>query len=271
MSKWSRGGDGEPSPRLRRFAHRARRLSISGLGVGIGLGLWQLAGQRNPVLLATPGRSLEALVQKTEDGSLPAALSSSGRLLGIGLAFAIVGGVWFGLLLSRVRFLRASTEWLVFALQAVPLVALAPIILSAFGFGLPSKVLVVFLTAVFPIIINTAEGARRVPVALVEVAHTYRSGEWRLWTDLLLPHTVPYAMTGVRQGIAMAFVGTLVAEFFLSATGVGGLLLSASAQFDSATVLGLTVLVSVLAVLLMGCGRAVERHFERWRPVTQES
>jgi len=266
-----RGGGHEPSPRFRKAAERARGLGISAIGIGIGLGLWQIAGQRNPVLLATPGRSLEALLQKTKDGSLPAALLSSGRLLGTGLAFAIVGGVWFGLLLSRVRFLRDSTEWLVFALQAVPLVALAPIILSAFGFGFPAKVLVVFLTSVFPIIINTAEGARRVPVALLEVARTYRSSEWRLWKDLLLPHTVPYAMTGVRQGIAMAFVGTLVAEFFLSATGVGGLLLSAGAQFDSATVLGLTLLVSVLAVLLMGCGRAVERHFERWRPVTQAS
>ncbi|MFD3519934.1 ABC transporter permease [Streptomyces sp. NPDC058653] len=240
-------------------------LAISAAGLLVGLGLWQWAGRRDPVLFATPGRSLSALATLTEDGTLPSALLSSGRLLVVGLALAIVGGVGFGLLLSRARLLRSSTDWLLFALQSVPIVALAPLILSAFGFGLPAKTLVVFLTAVFPIAVNTAEGAHRVPATLLEVARTFRSSEWRIWKDVLLPHTVPYAMTGVRQGIAMAFVGTLAAEFFLNASGVGGLLLAASTRFDSATVLGLTLLVSVLAVALMGCGRAVEGYFARWR------
>ncbi|MEW1791995.1 MULTISPECIES: ABC transporter permease [Streptomyces] len=262
-----------PSPvnARRRTAALRRRLiplAISTLGLLAGLGLWQWAGQRDPVLFATPGRSLSALATLTEDGTLPSALLSSGRLLVVGLALAIVAGVGFGLLLSRARLLRSSTDWLLFALQSVPIVALAPLILSAFGFGLPAKTLVVFLTAVFPIAVNTAEGAHRVPATLLEVARTFRSSEWRIWKDVLLPHTVPYAMTGVRQGIAMAFVGTLAAEFFLNASGVGGLLLAASTRFDSATVLGLTLLVSVLAVALMGCGRAVEGYFARWREAT---
>ncbi|MEV8414697.1 ABC transporter permease [Streptomyces niveus] len=262
-----------PSPvNARRLTAALRRrlipLAISTLGLLAGLGLWQWAGQRDPVLFATPGRSLSALATLTEDGTLPSALLSSGRLLVVGLALAIVAGVGFGLLLSRARLLRGSTDWLLFALQSVPIVALAPLILSAFGFGLPAKTLVVFLTAVFPIAVNTAEGAHRVPATLLEVARTFRSSEWRIWKDVLLPHTVPYAMTGVRQGIAMAFVGTLAAEFFLNASGVGGLLLAASTRFDSATVLGLTLLVSVLAVALMGCGRAVEGYFARWREAT---
>lgn len=255
------------APRGRRVVRRLTPLAISAAGLLVGLGLWQWAGQRDPVLFATPGRSLSALATLTEDGTLPSALLSSGRLLVVGLALAIVAGVGFGLLLSRARLLRSSTDWLLFALQSVPIVALAPLILSAFGFGLPAKTLVVFLTAVFPIAVNTAEGAHRVPTTLLEVARTFRSSEWRIWKDVLLPHTVPYAMTGVRQGIAMAFVGTLAAEFFLNASGVGGLLLAASTQFDSATVLGLTLLVSVLAVALMGCGRAVEGYFARWREV----
>ncbi len=244
---------------------RLRSVGMPVIGLLIGLGLWQVAGQRDPVLLATPARSFQALESMTLDGSLPSALLSSGKLLVVGLALAIVGGVTFGILLARAQDLRDSTEWLLFALQSVPIVALAPLILAAFGFGLPAKSLVVFLSAVFPIVINTAEGARRVPTTLLEVARTFRSSEWRVWSDILLPHTVPYAMTGVRQGIAMAFVGTLVAEFFLNASGIGGLLISASTQFDSASVLGLTVLVSVLAVALMACGRALERHFARWR------
>ncbi|WP_330175948.1 ABC transporter permease [Streptomyces sp. NBC_01498] len=262
------GAAGPAGPRRpRRLARRLVPFAVSAAGLLVGLGVWQWAGQRDPVLFATPGRSFSSLATMTEDGTLPSALLSSGRLLVVGLALAIVAGVGFGLLLSRARLLRSSTDWLLFALQSVPIVALAPLILSAFGFGLPAKTLVVFLTAVFPITVNTAEGAHRVPATLLEVARTYRSSEWRIWKDVLLPHTVPYAMTGVRQGIAMAFVGTLAAEFFLNASGVGGLLLAASTRFDSATVLGLTLLVSVLAVALMGCGRAVEGYFARWREV----
>ncbi|WP_329101922.1 ABC transporter permease [Micromonospora sp. NBC_01699] len=255
--------------RTPRWGRRLLPAAVSAAGLLLGLGVWQILGQRDPVLFATPGRSAAALLVLTEDNSLPSALLSSGTLLVIGLALAIVAGVGFGLLLSRAKLLRTSTDWLIFAAQSVPIVALAPIILSAFGFGLPAKTLVVFLTAVFPIVVNTAEGAHRVSATLLEVARTYRSNEWHLWKDLLLPHTVPYAMTGVRQGIAMAFVGTLAAEFFLNASGVGGLLLAASTNFDSAAVLGLTVLVSVLAVGLMSLGRAVERYFARWRAVEE--
>ncbi|WP_051760502.1 ABC transporter permease [Herbidospora cretacea] len=249
---------------------RPRGLLVSLAGLALGLIAWQVAGQRDPVLLATPVRSVEALAAMVSDGTLPAALLDTGLLFVAGLAAAIVGGVGYGLVLSRSRALRGSTGWLVFAFQSVPIVALAPLILAAFGFGFGAKTLVVFLSAVFPILINTAEGAKHAPRTLLEVARVHRSGEWPLWRDVLIPHTLPYAMSGIRQGIAMAFVGTFIAEFFLQATGIGGLLLSASARFDSATVLGLTVLVSVLAALLMGLGRRLERAFAPWREGSAE-
>ncbi len=242
------------------------RAALTGLvGLVAGVAIWQIVGQRDPVLFATPGRSLDAVNATISDGSLPSALRASGTVFGLGLVAAAAVGFGYGLLVARSPALRSSTEWLVYAMQSVPIVALAPLILSTLGFGLLAKSIVVFLTAVFPILINTAEGARRAPATLLDVAHVYRSSEWRLWHDVLIPHTVPYAMTGLRQGIAMALVGTLVAEFFLNASGIGGLLLTASANFDSATVLGLTLVVSALAVTLMALGRLLERRIAPWR------
>ncbi|GAA4197332.1 ABC transporter permease [Streptosporangium oxazolinicum] len=249
---------------------RLKGVAISLIGLLAGLLAWQVLGQRDPVLLATPVRSFESLAAMTRDGTLPGALADTGVLFLAGLAAAVVGGVGYGLVLSRSRRLRTSTQWLVFAVQSVPIVALAPLILAAFGFGFWAKVLVVFLSAVFPVLINTAEGARHTPVTLLEVARVHRSGEWALWRDVLLPHAMPYAMSGIRQGIAMAFVGTFIAEFFLEATGIGGLLLGASSRFDSATVLGLTVLVSVLAAMLMALGQVLERAFAPWREGSTE-
>ncbi len=238
---------------------------LGAVGLGIGLVVWQIAGSAEPVLLSTPGRAWNAFIELVVSGKLFTALGESGVIFLIGLAIAIVVGVGYGILVTRARLLREGTQWLVYALQAVPMVAVAPIVLIVMGFGVGAKSFVVFASAVFPILINTMEGARHAPPELLDTAHIFRSSERRIWRDLLIPHTVPYAMTGIRQGIAMAFVGTLVAEFFLNATGIGGLMLSASSRFDISTVLALTVLSAVIAVSLMGLGRLLESRFSSWR------
>ena len=94
--------------------------------------------------------------------------------------------------------------------------ALIPFILSMMGFGFAPKVLVVFLFAVFPVLYNTVEGARSIKPEMIEVAQSFRSNEWALWREVMLPYTLPYTMTGVRQAIGRALVGMIAAEFFLS-------------------------------------------------------
>ena len=96
------------------------------------------------------------------------------------------------------------------------MVALIPFILSMMGFGFAPKVLVVFLFAVFPVLYNTVEGARSIKPEMIEVAQSFRSSEWALWREVMLPYTLPYTMTGVRQAIGRALVGMIAAEFFLS-------------------------------------------------------
>lgn len=235
------------------------------IGIGLGLTVWQVAGLAEPVLLSTPFQSWEAFISLVMSGQLLSALADSAIIFLLGLGFAIFFGVGYGILVTRIGILRDGTQWLVYALQAVPIVAVAPIILIVIGFGVGAKSFIVFAAAVFPILINTIEGAKSVPPALLDVAHIFRSSESALWTHLLFPHTVPYAMTGIRQGIANAFVGTLVAEFFLNASGIGGLMLSASSRFDTSTVLALTVFTASVAVALMGLGRFVEDFFSSWR------
>ena len=81
---------------------------------------------------------------------------------------------------------------------------------------------------------NTVEGARSIKPELIEVAKSYRSSEWALWREVMLPYTLPYMMTGVRQAIGRALVGMIAAEFFLSSTGLGQLIMGASQDFDTA-------------------------------------
>ena len=145
------------------------------------------------------------------------------------------------------------------------MVALIPFILSMMGFGFAPKVLVVFLFAVFPVLYNTVEGARSIKPEMIEVAKSFRSSEWALWREVMLPYTLPYTMTGVRQAIGRALVGMIAAEFFLSSTGLGQLIMGASQDFDTAGVFASILVIGLIGVGLMRLGLKIEQHFARWR------
>ena len=145
------------------------------------------------------------------------------------------------------------------------MVALIPFILSLMGFGFAPKVLVVFLFAVFPVLYNTVEGARSIKPEMIEVARSFRSSEWALWREVMLPYTLPYTMTGVRQAIGRALVGMIAAEFFLSPPGLGQLIMGASQNFDTGGVFASIFIIGLIGVGLMRLGLAIEQHFARWR------
>jgi NitT/TauT family transport system permease protein len=182
-----------------------------------------------------------------------------------GFVLALVVGAPLGLLLARVRVLRIGIEPYIMTLYATPMVALIPFILSLMGFGFAPKVLVVFLFAVFPVLYNTVEGARSIKPELIEVARSFRSSESALWLEVMLPYTLPYIMTGVRQAIGRALVGMVAAEFFLSSTGLGQLIMGASQNFDTGGVFASIFVIGMIGVGLMRIGLKIEQHFARWR------
>ena len=112
------------------------------ISLAVGLVVWEVLGRSQPILLDTPGHALTSLVDLTRDGTLPQALGESGLLYVIGLATATVFGVGYGLLLARAKLLKESTEWLMYVLQAVPIVGVTPFILAGLGFGVGAKSLV---------------------------------------------------------------------------------------------------------------------------------
>jgi ABC-type nitrate/sulfonate/bicarbonate transport system permease component len=144
---------------------------------------------------------------------------------------------------------------------------LIPFILSIAGLDFGAKVLVVFLFCFFPILYNTVEGARSIKPELIEVARSFRSGEWAIWRDIMIPGTFPYAMTGIRQAIGRGLVGMVAAEFFLSASGIGQLIMTSARNFDTAALFGTVLIISLLGAALTGLGRALENRFTRWRTV----
>jgi ABC-type nitrate/sulfonate/bicarbonate transport system permease component len=245
---------------------RLRPPLVSFAGLAAGAALWELVGRHTQRVSFAPfSATISALWGMLRSGELPHALESSLQLFGAGLGIAIVVGFVLGLLMARIRTLRIGLEPYVAMLYATPMVALIPFILAIFGFAFRAKLIVVVLFGVWPILINTLEGARSVNVELLEVARSYRSSEPKLWWHVIVPYTLPYTMTGIRQGIARSLVGMLASEFLLAASGLGNLILVYTQRFDTSHVLAAVLTITLLATMLMAIGRAVENYFARWK------
>jgi NitT/TauT family transport system permease protein len=231
-----------------------------------GMALWEVIGrQSSPAFMVPLSVTLLRLWQLLASGQLVAQFLNSAMLFITGVTLAILVGMPAGMLLARVRNLRVAVEPYIMILYATPMVALIPFILSMMGFGFAPKVLVVFLFAVFPVLYNTIEGARSIKPELIEVAHSYRSTEWALWREVMVPYTLPFTMTGVRQAIGRGLVGMIAAEFFLSSTGLGQLIMTASQDFDTAGVFAIILIIGLIGVGLMRFGLHIEKRFARWR------
>ena len=243
-----------------------RRHAPFWLSIAAGIAIWEIAGRSTSQAFMVPfSVTIKALWQLMLTGEFIRQFADSSELFLTGFILALIVGMPTGMLLARVRVLRIGVEPYIMTLYATPMVALIPFILSMMGFGFAPKVLVVFLFAVFPVIYNTVEGARSIKPELIEVAHSFRSTEWALWRDVMVPYTLPYAMTGVRQAIGRALVGMIAAEFFLSSTGLGQLIMTASQNFDTAGVFASVLVIALIGVALMRAGLAIEQHFARWR------
>jgi ABC-type nitrate/sulfonate/bicarbonate transport system permease component len=278
---------------------RVTRFGPLVLSLSIGLVIWEIAGwqfspaRMSPVLgsdvppvaavagwiaslvsgggaaaLEHPGM-VPRLAEFIRQGAFFDALGQSLALFGTGFAIALAIGLPLGLLMARLRLVRVALESYILALYATPMAAMIPFVLAIFGFQFWPKVIVVVLFSVFPVLYNTLEGARSLKPEMIEVARSFRSSELRLWLDVLLPYTVPFALTGVRQAIGRALVGMVASEILLANTGLGGWLMDSSRSFDMAGVLGAIIVTTTLGIVLMKSVRRIEVSFAAWRGVAR--
>jgi len=242
------------------------------LGLLLGGIAWEIFGlSSNPAFMAPligntdhPGAA-PRLIANFSDEEFVESLIGSSQLFATGFAIALLTAIPFGILLARITWLRVALETYVLMLYVTPMVALIPFVLAMMGFDFWPKVLVVVLFSFFPILYNTLEGARSVKPELLEVAHSFRSNEISVWFDILIPYTLPYALTGIRQATGRALVGMIAAEFFLSTSGLGKEIMISSRTFDMAGVLATIILITIIGVVLMRLAQVLELHFAAWR------
>jgi ABC-type nitrate/sulfonate/bicarbonate transport system permease component len=144
------------------------------------------------------------------------------------------------------------------------MVALVPVLVLWFGFGTWAKIVIVFLFAIFPVLINTTRGVKEADPQLEEVARSFCSSERRKWFDLTLPSALPFIVTGVRLAIGRGLIGVVVAEFYTSIAGLGFVIVSNANQFRTSRMFVPILILMVLGVVLTKSLEVLERRLTPW-------
>ena len=245
--------------------HLADGWALRLLSVVVILLFWELYGRStNPILFTYPTAVAGAAYNMTAEGILLEAVGQSLLVLGIGLAAGTVVGIVLGLLVGRSRIAEALLDLPTIALYATPMVALVPVLVLWFGFGMWSKIVIVFLFAVFPVLINTTRGVKEADPQLEEVAKSFCSSERRKWLDLTLPSALPYIVTGVRLAIGRGLIGVVVAEFYTSISGLGFVIVSNANQFRTSRMFVPILVLMILGVVLTKALEMLERRMTPW-------
>src|SRR5262245_38545995 len=233
------------------------------------LALWEAAVRLawvNPLFTSSPSRIATAAAQMFADGSILYDLQVSGLELAAGYGLAVLGGVPLGILMGWYRRLNAVLDPFVSALYATPRIALLPLMMIWFGIGFGSKMAIVFLGAVFPILVNTITGVRTIDADFVKVARSFGCNDRQLFLTVALPSSVPLLLSGLRLGLGHALIGIVVGEMYGATSGIGYLITVSGARFQTDKVMVGIIIIALAGILLTGLLRAIERRFERWRP-----
>jgi ABC-type nitrate/sulfonate/bicarbonate transport system permease component len=224
--------------------------SIATTSVTIGLVVWELLGRQvNQAFGSYPSAIFAVGVQMVQNGQIFKAFWESMQALLVGYVLSVVAGIPLGLLIGRYRWAEWGLGIYVTAFYATPLVALIPLFVLWFGLGFTVKVAIIFVLAIFPITINTWAGVKAVPKTLIEVGTSFVASDATIMRKIIVPATLPYIMTGLKLAVGRAIIAMVVAEFFTSISGLGGIILKAGDSFDTAR-----MFVPVLVLMALGIG-----------------
>jgi ABC-type nitrate/sulfonate/bicarbonate transport system permease component len=238
--------------------------------VGIFLIIWELTGNVfqwiNPMFMSSPSLIFKAAVEMFRSGEIYHDLYVSGiEFLG-GYFLAAAVAIPFGILVGWYKRMSYVFDPFINAMNATPRVALLPLVIIWLGIGILSKVGIIFLGAVFSILINTRDGVKTTPLNLLNAARSFGASEWMVFKTVVVPSTVPFILTGLRLAVGRALVGVLVGELYAATAGIGFMITVAGATFQTDKVfvgVGIFALSGMIGMELL---TKIERRFDRWRP-----
>jgi len=248
-----------------------KSVAYPALGVVLFLALWQMYVVLFKVPLAmlpTPLQIAHSFVDDRVALFSQAWVTLLECVYGFVLAFVV--GVPIAFIIASSPGLNRTFYPLLIAMQSVPKVALAPIVLVWLGTGMESKLALVWLVAFFPIVVDTAAGLRTTPVNLLELATSLRASRLQVFTKIQIPAALPHIVSGAKIAVTLAVIGAVIGEFVGSNEGLGNLLLVANSQINTPLSFAALILLAVLGLGLYGAVALAEHALTPWLPHTVE-
>lgn len=249
------------------FWKRRRTLITRVVAICLFLFIWEASvrwGGISPLFLSSPSAVLARMIKVFADGSIWPSIAATANVAAWGAFLAIMVGVPIGVAMGRSLLLRDTFEPFIIAVSSAPIVAFLPLLIIWLGIGATSKIALVFVGAVFVIIVNTEAGVRQIDWRLIETAHSFCASEAQILVKIIAPAALPFIIAGMRLAIARVLIMVVVAEFYAATVGLGYMIFQAGSQYD-------TTLVFVGVVLLAGTGvvcnsllRAAEKRIAPW-------
>lgn len=253
--------------RIRRA--KIERLAIVTVTLAGFLLLWEISGHlTNPMFFAPVSEVVVQFWQQTIDPShrLLNGLLETLAVLVPGFLIASILGVAAGVLMGRSNLAFQILEPYVTIFYNTPRVALIPVLLLWLGVGDTLKIVIVILAAIFPVSVNVTAGIRDISAQLTEPARSMNATEGQLLRKVILPATLPYVMAGLKLGLGRALTTVIVAEFFVSLSGLGGILHATSSTYQMAKMFAPAIILAAMGIAIDGLLTYVERKvLQRYR------
>src|SRR3990172_3561884 len=230
---------------------------------------WELVGNTfqliNPMFMSAPSLVWKAGVQLFASGEIYNDLRVSGLEFFWGYLLSVIFAVPFGIMVGWYRRASYVFDPFINAMNATPRIALLPLVIIWLGIGILSKVGIIFLGAVFPILINTRDGVKTTPHNLLTAARSFGASEWQIFKSVVLPSTLPFILTGLRLAVGRALIGVMVGELYAATAGIGFMITVAGATFPTDKVFVGILVFAITGVVCMEILTRLETRFDKWR------
>jgi NitT/TauT family transport system permease protein len=264
-----------PSPAAG-FGAKLRAFANTGMGINAGrivlagtfLVVWQFGANRlfDPFFFGTPLAVFEQLITEVTSADFYRDLGVTAIEMAGGFGIGASSGIFLGVLLARWAYVASVVDPFLLALNSIPRIALAPMLIVWFGIDMASKVFLGATLVFFITFFNTLAGIRSVERALCDVARVQGASDWQIFTKVMLPSASTWIMTGIKMSLPFALVGVIIGEFLVSTHGLGYRLNAYSTSYNTVGAISMIIIMVILMMVLTAVVDHVEARLMRWRP-----
>ncbi|UBH04798.1 ABC transporter permease [Leucobacter sp. Psy1] len=229
--------------------------------------IWEVAVRTfeiSPLVLPAPSVVFQELIVVLQTPVTWSHIQTTITEIVLGFTFGVLAGLVVGVILGKAPLIEASVRPLIIALEVVPKVALIPLFVIWFGFGMTTKVIIAALLAFFPVMLNVLLGIRSVDPGHRDVMRSVNAGRWKTFTHLEVKSMMPHMFAGMETAIVLAVIGTIVGEYLAGSEGLGYLVVRTLNELNAPALFAVIILLAAIGLIMYFLVTSMKRVFIPW-------